>query len=126
MHTPSRRARVALALWIGVILFVVTPWYGIRDHSHWANVQWIPFVSPPVRLRDIVANTLFYVPFGYFYVRAMRRGEVWHAVATALLLSAMTELTQVYSHGRFPSTTDLLCNSTGAYFGAIWAARRGR
>ena len=117
---------MALALWIGVILFVVTPWYDIKDHSHWANVQWIPFVSPPVRLRDIVANTLFYVPFGYFYVRATRRGEVWHAVAAALLLSAMTELTQVYSHGRFPSATALLCNSTGAYLGARWAARRGR
>ena len=126
MHTPSHRARVALVLWIGVILFVVTPWYGLRDHSHWARVQWIPFISPPIRLRDMVANTLFYVPFGYFYVRATRRGGVWHAVATGLLLSAVTELTQVYSHGRFPSTTDLLCNSAGAHLGALWATRRRR
>ena len=125
MHTPpSRRALVALALWIGVILFVVTPWYGIRDHSHWARVQWIPFVSPPIRLRDIVANTVFYVPFGYFFVRGTRNSSVGRTVMAAMLLSAATEVTQVYSHGRFPSTTDLLCNSAGAYLGALWASRR--
>lgn len=125
MHSPpSRRAKIAFGLWVAVILFVVTPWYGIRDHSHWARVQWIPFVSPPIRLSDIVLNTLFYMPFGFMYVRRSASRRIWKAVAAAAVLSALTEVTQVYSHGRFPSTTDLVCNTVGAYLGAIWAGSR--
>jgi glycopeptide antibiotics resistance protein len=124
--SPSWWPRLALLLWIAVILFVVTPWYGLRDHSHWARVQWIPFISPPIRLRDVVANTFFYVPFGYFYVRAAGRGRAGWAVAAGMLLSVATEVSQVYSHGRFPSTTDVVCNSAGAYLGAKWAASRLR
>ena len=117
---------MALALWVAVILFVVTPWYGIRDHSHWARVQWIPFVSPPIRIWDILLNVLFYVPFGFMYVRRSSSRRLWKAVVAAALLSAVTEVSQVYSHGRFPSTTDLICNTVGAYLGAIWAGpRRG-
>ena len=123
---PSLRATIALALWVAVILFVVTPWYGIRDHSHWARVQWIPFVSPPIRIWDILLNVLFYVPFGFMYVRRSSSRRLWKAVVAAALLSAVTEVSQVYSHGRFPSTTDLICNTVGAYLGAIWAGpRRG-
>jgi glycopeptide antibiotics resistance protein len=123
---PTRWAQVAFGLWVILILFVVTPWYGFRDHSHWARVQWIPFVSPPIRITDIVLNTLFYVPFGLMYVRRSRSGSVWKAVAAGALLSLATEVTQVYSHGRFPSTTDLICNTAGAYIGALWAgSRRG-
>jgi glycopeptide antibiotics resistance protein len=121
---PSRRAKIAFALWVAVILFVVTPWYGIRDHSHWARVQWIPFVSPPIRVSDIVLNTLFYMPFGFMYVRRSASRRIWKAVAAAAVLSALTEVSQVYSHGRFPSTTDLVCNTVGAYLGAIWAGSR--
>ncbi len=121
---PSLRAKIGFALWVAVILFVVTPWYGIRDHSHWARVQWIPFVTPPIRFWDILLNTLFYMPFGFMYVRQSSSGRVWKAVVAGFVLSTATEVSQVYSHGRFPSTTDLICNTAGAYLGAIWAARR--
>ena len=111
---------------MGIIVFVVTPWYGFRDHSHWAEVRWIPFVSPPIRLRDMLLNTVFYLPFGYAFVRGTRGSVIWKAVAAAFLLSAVTEVSQVYSHGRFPSTTDLVCNTVGAWLGAVWAGpRRG-
>ena len=109
---------------MGLILFVVTPWYGLRDHSHWAAVRWIPFVSPPIRLRDILPNIVFYVPFGYLFVRGTGRSVIWKAVVGAFLLSAATEFSQVYSHGRFPSTTDLVCNTAGAWLGAWWAGSR--
>jgi glycopeptide antibiotics resistance protein len=121
---PSLRAKIGFALWVAVILFVVTPWYGIRDHSHWARVQWIPFVTPPIRFWDILLNTLFYMPFGFMYVRRSSSGSVWKAVVAGVVLSTATEVSQVYSHGRFPSTTDLICNAAGAYLGAIWATRR--
>jgi glycopeptide antibiotics resistance protein len=121
---PSLQAKIGFALWVAVILFVVTPWYGIRDHSHWARVQWIPFVTPPIRFWDILLNTLFYMPFGFMYVRRSSSGSVWKAVVAGVVLSTATEVSQVYSHGRFPSTTDLICNAAGAYLGAIWATRR--
>ncbi len=121
---PSLRAKVAFALWVAVIVIVVTPWYGLRDHSHWARVQWIPFVSPPIHFWDMLLNTLFYVPFGFTYMRRSGSRRVWKGVVAAAVLSAATEVSQVYSHGRFPSTTDLICNTVGAYLGAIWAATR--
>jgi len=125
VHTPSLRARVAFALWVGVIIFVVVPWYRVQDHSHWGGVQWVPFLTPPIRLRDIVANTLFYIPFGYLGVRAIDR-RVGRVVIIAGLLSLLTEFSQVFSHGRFPSSTDLVCNTLGAWVGALWATWRVR
>jgi glycopeptide antibiotics resistance protein len=121
---PSLQAKIGFALWVAVILFVVTPWYGIRDHSHWARVQWIPFVTPPIRFSDMLLNILFYMPFGFMYVRRSASARVWKAVLAGVVLSTATEVSQVYSHGRFPSTTDLICNTIGAYLGARWAARR--
>lgn len=111
------RLRVAFVLWIGFLLFIVVPWYRWQDHAHWTRVQWLPFLTPPLRVRDIVANTLVYVPFGLLFTRAIRP-SVWAAVSAAFLLSLLTEWTQVYSHGRFPSSTDLLCNTLGAWVGA--------
>jgi glycopeptide antibiotics resistance protein len=123
VHTPpSRRARIAFALWVGVILFIVVPWYRIQDHSHWARVGLVPFMTPEVRVRDVIANTFLYVPFGYLYYRVVDR-HAGRAVIAACLLSLATELTQVYSHGRFPSATDLFSNTVGGWLGAVWAQR---
>jgi len=119
----SRGRLWPLALWIGVILVLVVPWRSYQNHSHWARVQWVPFVTPPIKLTDIVANVLLYVPLGYWSMRLARRPRVWQAVAFAFVLSAATELTQVYSHGRFPSATDLLNNVVGAWAGSALARR---
>lgn len=116
---PSRRARIAFALWVGVILIVVVPWYRWQGHSHWDHVQWVPFSRPPYHLRDMVLNTLFYVPFGLLYRRMMPR-PMPGPVLAAFLLSSATELSQVYSHGRFPSATDVFCNVLGAWIGMRW------
>jgi glycopeptide antibiotics resistance protein len=119
----SRRVRIVFASWVGAILLVVVPWGAFQNHPHWDQVLWVPFVSGPLRVRDIVANVVFYVPFGVLYVRRFRTG-VRHAVLAAAVLSILTELTQVYSHGRFPSSTDIVCNTVGACCGAVWAASR--
>jgi glycopeptide antibiotics resistance protein len=108
-----------LGIWSAVVVLVVVPWGSFQDHSHWARVQWIPFVTPPVKLRDIVANTLIYVPIGYAVVRIGQVSRVWKALVFAFVLSLATEFSQVYSHGRFPSITDLTCNVCGACLGAL-------
>lgn len=113
-------------LWTGVILLLVLPWTTFQDHTHWQRVAWIPFISPPVRLRDVVVNVLLYVPWGYLFVRQMPYAtrRIWIVVMLAAVLSFSTEAAQLYSHGRFPSATDLICNILGALAGATYARRR--
>ena len=119
--------RGMLVLWILVILWVAVPWWGFQDHLHWGSVQWIPFVSPPVRLLEIAANVILYLPFGALFTwsRPTRGGVLWRALAWALLLSGLTEASQLFSHGRFPSVTDLVANGLGALIGARAAMSRG-
>lgn len=120
-----RRAR--LAVWTVVVTAAVVPWWRWTDHAHWDRIEWIPF-SSVYRPRDAVLNVLFYVPIGYFFVRmrpGRHRAVLW-ACTYGLLLSAATELTQVFSHGRFPGTTDLLTNTTGAAIGAGLAMLHAR
>jgi glycopeptide antibiotics resistance protein len=115
-----------LALWTGLIVLVVFPWFHYQNHTHWQRVAWIPFVSPPIKIRDIVVNLLLYAPWGYFGARAMRSRQVWVVVALAAMLSLVTEWSQLYSHGRFPSATDLTCNILGACAGAMYERSRTR
>lgn len=117
--------RWALAAWIGVILLVVVPWWSVQDHAHWDRVGWVPF-GGPLRLRDIVLNVLLYVPFGYLHACQAHRPPAWRTLAYACALSCATELTQVFSHGRFPSGTDVASNVIGAALGAWGAALRVR
>jgi len=111
-------------LWVGFIVLAVTPWEDLQNHSHWRRVQWIPFVTPPVKPIDIVVNVLLYLPFGYWFaqLRGGRRGQVWGAVVAAAMLSLATEWTQLYSHSRFPSMTDVTNNLIGTALGAWWVS----
>jgi glycopeptide antibiotics resistance protein len=111
-------------LWIGVIVLAVVPWGRFQDHSHWNEVDWIPF-SEPLRVRDVVVNVLLYLPLGYWFRRQGGRMPLWWTVAFAFGLSVATDLTQVFSHGRFPSARDVTCNTIGALCGALWAGRVG-
>ena len=122
------RERSYFALWTGLILLLVVPWLTFKDHSHWQRVGWIPFFSSEVKIRDIIANVLLYVPWGFFWVRQRHDPvrHVWAVVVLAAVLSIGTEVTQVYSHGRFPSATDVVCNLVGAYAGAEYARRNHR
>ncbi len=121
------RAHVWLGLWIAAIVACVVPWIGWQDHSHWQRVGWVPFASPPVRLRDIAINIALYVPFGLFCHRALQShwsGRVGFVLVWALALSLFTEASQIYSHGRFPSATDVLTKIIGARLGVMLGSRR--
>jgi glycopeptide antibiotics resistance protein len=126
--TPSRGRIVAGALWVGWIALtvaVVVPWGDFQGHTHWRKVAWIPFVSPPVRMTDVVGNVLLYVPFGYGYRRLFRnRSTIWPGMLLAATLSLATEATQLYSHWRFPSATDVSANLLGALCG-LYVGQRG-
>jgi VanZ family protein len=68
---------------------------------------------------------LLYVPWGYFWARQRPdpTQRVRAVVALAAALSIVTEISQVYAHGRFPSATDVTCNLVGAFIGAEYARR---
>jgi glycopeptide antibiotics resistance protein len=121
---PSPAARTGLTAAAGVILATTLPWATFQSHSHWSRVVWVPFTTRPVRWLDLLANVLLYLPLGAFGARAVS-GTPWRRAAKilspALVLSATCELSQVWSHGRFPSTTDLAMNMVGASAGVLLA-----
>jgi glycopeptide antibiotics resistance protein len=106
------------------------PWTSAQDHAHWSRVVWVPFTTPPpLTIPDVLLNVVLYVPFGWIHARAGARRRprgVSGAVGWAAALSLATEATQVYSHGRFPSMTDVTLNGLGALAGALAARRRAR
>lgn len=119
----SWTAAIAFALWSAVILAATVPWTDLVGHTHWRKVQWVPFRSPPVKAIDVVVNVLLYLPFGYAWLRASPfRARLWHAAALAFVLSVAVESSQLYSHSRFPSVQDVLCNVCGAWIGG-WLPR---
>ena len=120
------RVRWWLAGWTGVIVLVVCPWTSFQSHAHWQQVAWVPFLSSDDKLRDVLVNLVLYAPWGYFGMRAMRNGShrVWTVVLLAAALSLVTEASQLYSHGRFPSATDFTCNVLGAFAGGTRARRK--
>lgn len=126
--TRALTPRVRLGLWVGLILLIVIPWTDFQDHTHWSRVGWVPFVSRPRRLSDVVVNVLLYLPFGYWFVQqaSAPSGRIWRAIAFAAVLSVGTEWSQLYSHSRFTSMTDLTCNLLGTWGGAWWGRRRLR
>jgi glycopeptide antibiotics resistance protein len=114
--------RTLFVFWIVVIFAIVVPWGSFQPHAHWQKIGWVPFVTAPIRLRDIVLNTLLFVPFGYWSAKAIG-GAWWQTAALAFALSVGAEFAQVFSHGRFPSATDVACNTAGAIWGGLWARR---
>jgi glycopeptide antibiotics resistance protein len=107
-------------VWTAVIALLVWPWRDTMDHTHWEKVGWIPFISPPVKPSDMIANVLLYMPFGYFGLQAMgrARGDALAVAVAAALLSLTTESIQLYSHWRFPTATDVVCNVLGCVAGS--------
>jgi glycopeptide antibiotics resistance protein len=120
--------RIRMWVWAIVILCAVVPWSGWVGHSHWDRVEWVPF-SEIARVRDVVLNVALYVPLGLFVAIGAPAASILRSLlragAIGLLLSVATEATQIFSHGRFPTTGDVVTNTLGALIGA-WAAGLGR
>ena|SRR5436190_17370643 len=102
--------------WIPVVWAISFPWSGLTSHPQWDRVHSIPFTDPADRPRDMIANIMLFVPFGYSYGR---RGAVWQAVAIAAAISVTAETTQLFSTTRFPSATDVTSALVGAALGAM-------
>ena len=113
------KARLFLLLTIVIIVLAVFPWGDFQGHTHWEKVGWIPFVSKPLRIRDIIANVLLFMPFGAAIALNVRPSRaVVLASLSGATISFIGETTQLYSHTRFPSATDFVTNTVGAALAA--------
>lgn len=118
-------------LWLACLFIIVwvttVPGNVFVGHSHWFLVKWVPFQDFRLSfeyLSDLAGNVLLFVPLGFSQLRLdsrLGRSGIPGALAVAILLSLSVELFQVYSHGRAPSVTDVLCNGVGASLGALTA-----
>jgi glycopeptide antibiotics resistance protein len=107
-------------IWFALVLFISLPWMGFTTVPQWDRVHWTPFGDPADRLRDVVLNSLLFVPLGFGVSR--RRSPlpaVLLAAVMALSISIPAEATQLFSTRRFPSATDVASAVLGAVAGAI-------
>jgi VanZ family protein len=122
-----REATVTAARCLGplALILLATTWpiSDFQNHSHWADVEWVP-LSQYVRPFDLVANVLLFLPFGLAFAWGGTWKRVGSAVAAALVLSLGVELSQVFTHNRIATATDIVTNTTGALLGALLAPRR--
>ena len=117
-----------LASIAAILAVTLLPWSNFVGHSHWGQVQWLPFYGRRLDWFDMAANVALFVPLGYFAggfssARLRMNRTLW-VLLGATLLSTSVELMQVYSHRRFPSATDICCNVAGAALGLMLAAGR--
>lgn len=119
--------RLPLAALIASLALVIAadyPWGGMTDHSHWTRVTWIPFETGAVRPLDVAGNLLLCAPLGAIAGWWFPQGLL-AAAGLSLTVSVAGETLQVYSHGRYPSGTDVFCNVVGAMM-AAQLVRRNR
>ncbi|MDR6790949.1 VanZ family protein [Pseudarthrobacter oxydans] len=75
------------------------------------------------RFVEASANVALFVPVGVVSSFAFPSWPWWRIGAFGLLISGCMELGQLlFLHGRFPSTVDLVTNTSGAVIGALLAA----
>jgi glycopeptide antibiotics resistance protein len=108
----------AIACSTAFILFAILPWRGFDPHGHWHRVGWIPFVSRPLTVLDVIGNIVLFFPLGASIALYAQRSALARAGAAAFACSLFGEWAQIYSRYRYPTTQDILLNVTGAVLAA--------
>src|SRR5262245_36863565 len=109
--------RLFLAIWFLLWARIGLPWRSFQPTPSFRRVELIPFqVGSP---RTYVLNVLIFVPLGVIGTRLGWQPRTVMLVAAGT--SALTEVSQLFSRGRYPSTTDLVLNATGAAIGIVMA-----
>lgn len=107
--------RLALTAWFVCWAWIALPWRSFRLVPSFRNVELMPFTAGS--LRSYVLNVLVFIPLGILVARLG-----WHprtVVLVAAGLSAATEVAQLFSARRYPSTTDVILNTLGAAIGLL-------
>jgi glycopeptide antibiotics resistance protein len=113
--------------WIPLVCAISAPWVGFTRQPQWGRVHLIPFTDPADDVKDLLANVLLFVPFGYSAAGRRGRGSGFaFAVAAAAAVSILAESTQLFSTQRYPSATDVSAAVAGSAIGAGWRKVIGR
>lgn len=135
----SKTPLLLLVFYTGVLMYgTFRPfgftWHPGRDGANdWRHVEWIPFthLCPKWGIfcpRDTGLNIAIFVPVGALSAcmsgagggRARRAAR---AAVSGFCLSLLIETTQYFIPARFPSTTDLVLNTLGAFLGGLISPR---
>ena len=113
--------------WMLVVIAASGPWFGLLRHPQWQRVTWIPFTGAEDKPRDVVANFLMLVPFGWSFASERgRRHPIAAAIGASAALSLAVEVAQLFYRLRDPSATDVLMALCGSAAGATAISlRRG-
>ena len=102
-----------MIVWFAGWAYFGLPWAGFTLRPRSWRIRAMPFRR--ARRRDQFLNFVYYIPFGALGVYLG-----WPPALVALiggLLSGVTELLQVFSITRVPSSTDLILNVAGTLVG---------
>jgi glycopeptide antibiotics resistance protein len=107
--------RLALAAWCVFWAWIALPWRSFRPVPSFRNVEVLPFAGGSIRSH--LLNVLVFVPFGILAARLGWRPR--NVLLIAAGVSAVTEVFQLFSSRRYPSTTDVILNTLGAVIGLL-------
>jgi glycopeptide antibiotics resistance protein len=110
---------LALLLWCLLWLLIGLPWRSFRVTPSLQRVELLPFVGGSFRSQFL--NLLAFVPLGIIGTRLGWRPRT--VVLVGFAMSALTEVSQLFSSRRYPSTTDLILNTVGTLMGVVIAKR---
>ena len=71
------------------------------------------------QLRGCLSNILFFVPLGIMGAIYFRKHKIILTVVTGLTVSIILEALQFVLHRGCAETMDVICNTLGAFFGAV-------
>ena len=102
-----------LYLWLfGWALFGF-PWTSFTTTPRFSKASIVPLSR--TRRRDQILNFVYYVPLGIIGI--LSGWTLPFTAAAGFALSAVTELVQIFSTARYPSSADLLLNTAGTIVG---------
>jgi glycopeptide antibiotics resistance protein len=109
-----------MALSAATGLIIGPPHYFV-GHAHWSRVVWIPFSDEFLPSTDVILNLLAFFPFGLLYACSapLDRRSILRTGALMLGLSSACEFYQIFCHTRFPTVTDIFCNTLGGLLGML-------
>jgi len=106
-------SRLAFVVWLCVWGWIGVPWNSFQATPSFRRVELIPFAITGAQTQ--VLNLLAFVPLGMLGVRlGWRPGKI---LLVGAGLSGITEVMQLFSTTRYPSTTDFILNMAGALVG---------
>jgi len=105
--------------WIVVIAVVSGPWFGVVRHPQWKRVTLVPFHGFEDKPRDVAANFLLFVPFGWSFAKSRLKRPTAATILAAALVSVAVEIPQLFYRLRDPSATDVFMAICGAGAGSL-------